>query len=52
MVIMEIRNFSSASAEITDYINKIPNLTCDVGQVLFGQTTTMSGDDYETACKP
>ena len=24
------RKFSSASAEITDYVNKIPNLTCDV----------------------
>ena len=41
------RNFSSASAEITDYINKIPNLTCDVGQVLFGQTATMSGDSMK-----
>ena len=41
------RNFSSASAEITEYINKIPNLTCDVGQVLFGQTATMSGDSMK-----
>jgi len=38
------RKFSSASAEITEYLNKVPNLTCDVGQVMFGQTVTMSGD--------
>lgn len=38
------RGFSSASAEITGYLNKIPNLTCDVGQIMFGQTVTMSGD--------
>mgnify|MGYP001172247712 FL=1 len=41
------RNFSSASAEITEQLNKIPNLTCDVGQVLFGQTATMSGDSMK-----
>ena len=41
------RNFSSASAEITEHLNKIPNLTCDVGQVLFGQTATMSGDSMK-----
>lgn len=38
------RKFSSASAEITEYLNKTPNLTCDVGQIMFGQTVTMSGD--------
>ncbi len=38
------RGFSSASAEITEQLNKIPNLTCDVGQIMFGQTVTMSGD--------
>ena len=38
------RKFSSASAEITEYLNKVPNLTCDVGQIMFGQTVTMSGD--------
>ena len=41
------RNFSSASVEITEHLNKIPNLTCDVGQVLFGQTATMSGDSMK-----
>jgi len=41
------RKFSSASAEITEHLNKIPNLTCDVGQVLFGQTATMSGDSMK-----
>tara|TARA_Y100000389_G_scaffold105276_1_gene102167 strand:- start:333 stop:1988 length:1656 start_codon:yes stop_codon:yes gene_type:complete len=38
------RGFSSASAEITEQLNKVPNLTCDVGQIMFGQTVTMSGD--------
>ena len=36
--------FSSASVEISNFLNKIPNLTCDVGQIMFGQTVTMSGD--------
>jgi formylmethanofuran dehydrogenase subunit A len=38
------RGFSSAAVEISNYLNKIPNLTCDVGQIMFGQTVTMSGD--------
>ena len=38
------RSFSSAAVEISNYLNKIPNLTCDVGQIMFGQTVTMSGD--------
>ncbi len=41
------RKFSSASAEITEYLNKVPNLTCDVGQIMFGQTVTMSGDSMK-----
>ena len=38
------RGFSSAAVEISNYLNKIENLTCDVGQIMFGQTVTMSGD--------
>tara|TARA_B100001175_G_C19498918_1_gene636944 strand:- start:486 stop:2138 length:1653 start_codon:yes stop_codon:yes gene_type:complete len=38
------RNFSSAAVEISEYLNKVENLTCDVGQIMFGQTVTMSGD--------
>lgn len=36
--------FSSAAARIAEAINATPNATCDVGQVLFGQTVTASGD--------
>nr|MBC8303892.1 formylmethanofuran dehydrogenase subunit A [Pelagibacterales bacterium] len=38
------KRFSSAAVEISEYLNKIDNLTCDVGQIMFGQTVTMSGD--------
>ena len=38
------KGFSSAAVEISNFLNKIPNLTCDVGQIMFGQTVTMSGD--------
>jgi len=38
------RKFSSASVEIADLLNKSENVTCDVGQIMFGQTVTMSGD--------
>ncbi|MGB5834929.1 MAG: formylmethanofuran dehydrogenase subunit A [Thiohalocapsa sp.] len=38
------RGFSSGAAALTDAINKNPNITVDVGQVLFGQTVTISGD--------
>ena len=38
------RRFSSASVEIANILNNTPNLTCDVGQIMFGQTVTMSGD--------
>ena len=38
------KGFSSAAVEISNYLNKIENLTCDVGQIMFGQTVTMSGD--------
>jgi len=39
------RKFSSAAARIAEAINATPNATCDVGQVLFGQTVTASGDN-------
>ncbi len=38
------KNFSSAAVEISEYLNKLDNLTADVGQIMFGQTVTMSGD--------
>jgi len=36
--------FSSGSAQIAETINKHKNITADVGQILFGQTVTASGD--------
>ncbi|HUN92502.1 MAG TPA: formylmethanofuran dehydrogenase subunit A [Burkholderiaceae bacterium] len=38
------RKFSSAAARIAEAINTHPNASCDVGQIMFGQTVTMSGD--------
>jgi formylmethanofuran dehydrogenase subunit A len=38
------RKFSSAAARVAEAINATPNASCDVGQVLFGQTVTASGD--------
>ncbi len=38
------RKFSSGAAEIAEAINSNPNISCDVGQVLFNQTVTASGD--------
>ena len=37
--------FSSAAAQIAEAINTTSNITCDVGQILFGQTVTASGDN-------
>lgn len=37
--------FSSGAAQIAEAINKNPNITADVGQVMFGQTITASGDN-------
>ncbi|RKZ97305.1 MAG: formylmethanofuran dehydrogenase subunit A [Gammaproteobacteria bacterium] len=37
--------FSSGSAQIAEVINKHKNITVDVGQILFGQTVTASGDN-------
>jgi formylmethanofuran dehydrogenase subunit A len=36
--------FNSKVAPLADYINAHPNITVDVGQVLFGKTTSMTGD--------
>ncbi len=38
------KGFSSAAARLLDAFNRHPNITMDVGQVLFGQTVTISGD--------
>ena len=38
------RKFSSGAARIAELVNKSPNISIDVGQVLFGQTCTASGD--------
>jgi formylmethanofuran dehydrogenase subunit A len=37
-------SFSSKVAPLVDYFNDHPNLTVDVGQVIFGETTSMTGD--------
>jgi formylmethanofuran dehydrogenase subunit A len=36
--------FHSKVPELVEYVNSHPNLTVDVGQVLFGETTSMTGD--------
>jgi formylmethanofuran dehydrogenase subunit A len=36
--------FSSKVAPLAEYVNANPNITVDVGQVLFGKTTSMTGD--------
>jgi formylmethanofuran dehydrogenase subunit A len=36
--------FNSKVAPLADYVNDHPNITVDVGQVLFGETTSMTGD--------
>ncbi|MEM7542406.1 MAG: formylmethanofuran dehydrogenase subunit A [Pseudomonadota bacterium] len=36
--------FSSGAAEIAEVVNRNPNLSMDVGQIMFGQTVTESGD--------
>jgi formylmethanofuran dehydrogenase subunit A len=38
------QGFSSAAAELADRVNRSDRLTIDVGQVLFGQTVTLSAD--------
>jgi formylmethanofuran dehydrogenase subunit A len=36
--------FCSQVPALADYVNSHPNITVDVGQVLFGDTTSMTGD--------
>src|SRR5262245_44699441 len=36
--------FASKASELAEYVNSHDNLTVDVGQVLFGSTTSMTGD--------
>ena len=38
------KNFSSGASLLADNINKHKNITCDVGQIMFGQTVTASAD--------
>ncbi|MGB6949396.1 MAG: formylmethanofuran dehydrogenase subunit A [Methyloceanibacter sp.] len=38
------RHFSSGAARISELLAKNPNVSIDVGQVMFGQTCTASGD--------
>jgi len=38
------RNFSSGAAEIAEIVNRSPNISLDVGQIMFGRTVTESGD--------
>jgi formylmethanofuran dehydrogenase subunit A len=37
-------SFSSKVAPLAEYVNDNPNITVDVGQVIFGETTSMTGD--------
>ena len=38
------KNPTSKAAEIIEYVNTHPNITCDVGQVMFGKATIMTAD--------
>jgi formylmethanofuran dehydrogenase subunit A len=38
------RHFSSAAARLAEAVNRHANVTLDVGQIMFGQTVTASGD--------
>lgn len=38
------RKFSSGAAQIAEVVNRSRNISMDVGQILFGQTVTESGD--------
>jgi formylmethanofuran dehydrogenase subunit A len=40
----ETRSFCSEVPKLAEYVNAHPNLSVDVGQVLFGETTSMTGD--------
>jgi len=39
------RKFSSAAAQIAEAVNRQKNISMDVGQILFGQTASISGDN-------
>ncbi len=36
--------FGSAVPKLAEYVNGHPNITVDVGQIVFGETTSMTGD--------
>jgi formylmethanofuran dehydrogenase subunit A len=36
--------FCSQVPALAEWVNEHPNITCDVGQVVFGETTSMTGD--------
>lgn len=38
------KSWSSAAAKISDYVNSHPEITADVGQVMFGPAMTLSAD--------
>jgi formylmethanofuran dehydrogenase subunit A len=38
------KKFSSAAQQLADAVNANPNVSIDVGQIMFGQTVTASGD--------
>ena len=38
------KNPKSAAAQIAEYVNSHPNISCDVGQVMFGKSTIMTAD--------
>ncbi|HEU4985883.1 MAG TPA: formylmethanofuran dehydrogenase subunit A, partial [Rhizobiaceae bacterium] len=38
------RRFSSAASQLAEQVNSTPEITIDVGQVMFGQTVTISSD--------
>jgi formylmethanofuran dehydrogenase subunit A len=38
------RRFSSAAARLAELVNSTPEVTIDIGQVMFGQTVTISSD--------
>lgn len=41
------RKFSSGAAQIAESVKAHPNITIDVGQILFGQTVTISADSMQ-----
>ncbi len=43
------RKFSSAALRIAEAVNANPNISIDVGQIIFGQTVTASGDTMSQA---